>query len=444
MADAQGGVAWRWSESRQAAVAFLVAFAALAFLPAAKSIAGIFETDAEPLHELGKAAALAGFSLLALQCILSSRIKVLERPFGLDRLVRFHKAMGLCAVVLLLSHPVLMAAEDGNWGMLWVGAGTPIALGKLALALLSLVVLTALLYKRVGLDYQTWRFMHKGAPVVVAVGLTHAMRVSENVRPTSALGIYMMAMIATALGLFVYRNLIVPLWGRRTYTVQKVEQASHNTWTLTFAPEGEPMPLHRPGQFLFLTLRRAGLRAEEHPFTISSSPTSAPEITVTIKESGDYTRTIGRTQPGDTALLDGPYGRFSLVHHDAPAYLFIAGGVGITPIMSMLRYMRDSGDGRPARLIFANRRERDILFRDELAAMPGNVGVVHVLSEAGEEWKGCRGRASTEVIRDLAGDLMTRADVFLCGPPPMMEALSEALRECGVAKRRIHMEKFAL
>ncbi|HUV38654.1 MAG TPA: FAD-binding oxidoreductase, partial [Planctomycetota bacterium] len=201
---------------------------------------------------------------------------------------------------------------------------------------------------------------------------------------------------------------------------------------------------HAPGQFVFLTLRRKGRKSEEHPFTISSSPAADGAFTVTVKKSGVFTNTIDRTAAGDGALVEGPFGRFSYVHTDAQEFLFIAGGVGITPIMSMLRTLRDTGDARPAVLIFANKTGRDILFRDELSKLPANVQVVHVLSQAPDDWRGPTGYVTAEVLTEHAGAMLKSAEVYLCGPPPMMDAVTVSLRSLGVPNRRIHTERFAL
>jgi NAD(P)H-flavin reductase len=167
-------------------------------------------------------------------------------------------------------------------------------------------------------------------------------------------------------------------------------------------------------------------------------------MTCTIKESGDFTGTIGKTRIGDQARIEGPFGRFSLVNYPAQSLLFIAGGVGITPMISMLRYLRYTGDTRPAVLIYGNKKEEDILFRDELSGMPEHVSVVHVLSAPESNWQGPTGYVATDLIRREAGNLLEQADVFLCGPPVMMDKVLESLKELGVAGGRIHYQRFSI
>lgn len=424
-------------------ILLVLVYLILAALPITLAYLSNKHTGLSLWMELGKGAALVGFAILALQVALAARFKFADRPFGLDAIMQFHKGMAIFAGLLLIAHPILICASFGDFGLLKFGAGKEVNFGKAALVLLLLTILFALVFRRLHVSYQVWRFLHKGAVVVVILGFTHGLLMADDFT-AKGVRICAGAVVIAVAGLFLYRNLIVPMWGRQRFRVLSVAPQTHNTWTLTFQPERGGIFPYRPGQFMFLTLRRKGFRAEQHPFTISSSPTRDGVITATIKESGDYTRTIGKTAPHDVALIEAPFGRFSLVHHHAKRFLFIAGGVGITPIMSMLRFLRDTGDRRPVVLLYGNHTERDIIFRDELEAMPPHLTVVHVLSNPSEEWKGLRGYIAAEVIKQNAGDSLSESDVYLCGPPPMRKAVLKAVKSLGVSARRIHYEKFSI
>ncbi len=423
----------------------LLVYAALAVLPLAVVYWFGPPTAGSRLQALGNGAGLLGFSLLVLQFVLAARLHWLERPFGLDLVMAFHRGMGIAAFALLLVHPVLLALGHGGWSLFALDTPWPITVGKAAFVLLFLLVLSALLYRRLGMKYETWRRLHKGAILVLFLGFVHSLYAGEDLL---SLGprVFWFALFGLGAVVFLYRNVYVPLWGRRRFRVAGMTRESPDVWTLALDPEAEQAPFrYRPGQFCFLHLLRPGRPSEEHPFSLSSSPTDGGRtITVTIKASGDFTRTIGQTQIGDRALLEGPFGCFSPVHHDAQAFLFIAGGVGITPIMSMLRYLRDIGDPRPVRVLCANRTERDILFRDELDALPENTRVTHLLSAPEDkDWKPI-GRVDAALIRRVAGPELATCDVYLCGPPKMMDEVFAILRRLGVAGPRIHCERFAL
>jgi len=124
----------------------------------------------------------------------------------------------------------------------------------------------------------------------------------------------------------------------------------------------------------------------------------------------------------------------------------ISGGVGITPMLSMLRYMADAGADRSVVLIWANRTQSNIFFREELDGMRSKLPrlrIHHVLSED-EGWPGEKGLVNLDLLRRLLTERDLRARVFLCGPPPMMEKVSAALRELGYPRARVHTERFSL
>lgn len=430
-------------ESRAWGAALIALYAVLAGSPLLLAALTAEDSGDPLLSELGAGVALAGFAILTLQVALSARLPFVDRPFGLDVVTRFHRRMAVVALLLFVSHPLLLAAGRHSLRLFGMSVGWPVTLGKVALVVLALGVGFALAAAALRIRYEVWRFTHKGIIVVVVLGFIHSTRIGGELESPLMLA-WWWVLLAGAVGLFLYRNVFVPRWGRRRFRVVAVRQETHNTYTVALEPQdGRPLR-HRPGQFMFLKLVRPGRTSEEHPFTISSSPTGEWPLTATIKESGDYTNTIGQTRVGDTALVEGPFGRFSYEHHEAESLVFIAGGVGITPLMSMLRGLRDLRDGRRVVLVYANRSERDIIFREELAAMPANVKVVHVLSEAGTEWHGLRGLVTREAIEASAGDLLERAHVFICGPPQMMKMVVASLREMGVPRRRIHFERFSL
>lgn len=424
--------------------ALLVLYVVLAALPLALVLWMGPASDEPLLNKLGMGAALLGFALLVLQFALSARFRWVAQPFGLDVVMRFHKGMGILAGALILAHPVLLALGDGSWSLFGLNTSWPINVGKACLLLLLLTVLLALFFRKLRMDYNIWRFIHKGAILVVILGFAHSLLVGPDLQSTG-MKAYWIALFTVAALLFLFRNVYVPFFGRQRLRVTSVNRESHDTWTLSFEPEdGKAMPPHRPGQFWFLKLIRPGRSTEEHPFTISSSPTGEPPMTSTIKASGNFTHTIGETRPGDQASIEGPFGLFSLLNYPAKSVLFIAGGVGITPIISMLRYVRDTGDPRPAVLIYANKTEEDILFGEELAGMSEHVRTIHILSSPDTAWQGTKGFVTTDLIRREAGNLLEEAHVFLCGPPAMMEKVLESLKELGVAGSRIHYERFSI
>jgi predicted ferric reductase len=308
------------------------------------------------------------------------------------------------------------------------------------------VVLTAFLFHELRMSYETWRRLHN---VLVLAALTAVFALALLAVPETGIRALLAVYFTAGVAAYVQHRIIGPITRRKNlYRVDRVEPLARNVWNLTLKPpEGEARFDFLPGQFQFLTFDRG--RGEEHPFTISSSPTQPGEHTATIKESGDFTRGIGRVRAGELLAVQAPFGRFSyLLHPDEKGIVFIAGGIGITPIMSMLRHMRDRAADKDVQLLYANNSEEDIVFRKELEALAlekaPRLRVTHVLARPGEGWAGEQGRIDWPLIRKtLGGEIGTKA-FYICGPPPMMSVLIATLIENGVPSRQVRSERFSL
>jgi len=423
---------------RAAALFLLTGLAVLSTLPA---ILGWGTKPHDPfLYQLGRRLALLAYGLLALQVPLAARLRIADHAFGLCGVMRLHRVIGICACLLSLSHAALiLLVSRGDLPWNW-----PVMLGVTALLLLFLGVLAALLFRSLHVDYNRWRTVHKAMVLVVVLGYFHGRALGQDLLSSHTLRAWWTLLLAMALGVFIWRNVVVLRWGRRRFRVAALLPETHDTWTLKLISEGGRPLAYRPGQFIFLSLTSRGRRTEEHPFTISSSPTQGGFIAATIKEAGNFTRAIGSTQVGDRALVEGPFGRFSFVHFDAARFLFIAAGVGSSPIVSMLRFLRDAGDLRPVLFLYGNRTETDILFRRDLEQLPPNVSVIHVLSRPEPSWSGVRGHLDERTLRNVAGTFLDGTDVFLCGPPALLAQLKATLKQLGFPQQRIHSERFTV
>ena len=402
-------------------------------------------------YNLGRCFALLAFVIIVLQFCLAARLKWIERPFGLNLTFPFHRRMGIFAGILLVCHPLLMIAGGGGLELAFDGAWY-IWVGKCTLALLLVNVGLSVCRQRLGVAFEKWRGWHDFlGPSVLVLAFIHSWNASIN---TSILFMKILwaVFLAGAGALFYYHRCYTPQRLRQApYTVQEVEWEANNVLTVTLAPPaGQPRFAFVPGQFQFVTfLASQGVPVEEHHFTISSSPTQTGLHTSTIKASGDFTSLIGQVRPGDPVAVQAPFGRFSYLYHPkARDLVFIAGGIGITPLMSNLRHMRDTGADRRVLLLYANKNEGDIVFEGELDRMTGQdkprVEVVHILTQAGSDWQGETGRLDREKLKRLCGDRLSGSTFFLCCPPAMLQNLLAILQGLGVPLPRISYEYFSL
>jgi predicted ferric reductase len=402
------------------------------------------------VYEIARSFGLAGFVILAMQPVLAARLKWIERSFGMDVLSRFHRSMGVFVTVMMASHPILM--EFGGGQVLAISQPWYIWVGRAGLALLLIHTLISLYSKQAGYSFEQWRRIHYAlAPLIIIFLFVHSLETGDDLKLPQVQFLWV-ALLAASFAAYIYHKIIVPLRLRRhLYRVADVRPEAPRVWTVKLAPaEGGAVYSYQPGQFHFITfLRDPDLPVEEHHWTISSSPAQKEFISSTIKESGDFTATIGQTKTGDLALVQGPFGRFSYnLYPREKDFVFIAGGIGITPLMSMLRYMRDTKADVDVLLLYANRTEKDIVFRTELDAIEAGeeprLKVVHILSDPEPGWHGETGYVDHEKIgRLVTGNLPERA-FYVCGPPAMSTKVIEALLGMGVPYARIHTEIFSL
>jgi predicted ferric reductase len=325
-------------------------------------------------------------------------------------------------------------------------------LGRIALLIVLVHVLLGSFRFIIKLNYETWRFVHNlGAVLILPLGFFHSWTAGGDLQLPWMKVLWAVLLFAAAASYLWHGALRPVLLRRHPYKVTEVREEADGVWTIKLAaPEGIRRFDYLPGQFHFLTFQRApNLPVEEHLWTISSSPTEAGVLSSTIKESGDFTASIGKTKPGDTALVYGPFGRFSYaLHPDERELVFIAGGIGITPLMSMLRHIGDTPANRTVTLLYANTNEKDIVFRDELAEMErvgvAGLKVVHVLSKPSDEWKGERGRLDEDKIKRFSGPELTGRAFYVCAPPELMDQTIWTLRKAHVPAARIHFEHFSL
>ncbi len=406
-------------------------------------------SDHPPMVKVAVNCAVVAFSILSLQFLLMARFRWIEAPFGLDAILIFHKGMAVVAVCLLCAHPFLLAPVEG-WGLLtrW-GVHWRIWAGRIAILLLLAHAGVAVGRRVLQLRYETWLLIHNVvAFAILGLALVHSLAVGDDLAPLGVRLVWISLPLVAWSAWFHHRFAQQYMLARKPYKVRTVHREAPGVWTLNLEPPVGNRLDFAPGQFQFLRPLSGSVLAEEHLFTIASSPVRDGRISLTVKESSNFTTTIGELSPGDLVSVHGPFGRFShLFHRDCNDLVFIAAGVGITPLMSMLRYMRDRGEARRVLLIYANREPCAIVFRKELEAIEGgstpSLRVVHVLSRAPDGWHGLPGRLDAPLVQLICPNLSGKT-FFICCPPRMMASLITGLRRAGVNSNRIHAECFGL
>ncbi|MEM4325706.1 MAG: FAD-dependent oxidoreductase [Candidatus Pacearchaeota archaeon] len=198
----------------------------------------------------------------------------------------------------------------------------------------------------------------------------------------------------------------------------------------------------KPGQFCFLRINKDKLYAR-HPFTISSAP-NEDTLDFTMKIRGKFTKIAKELKKGEEVIVDGPFGIFVIEDKDRTKDLvFIAGGVGITPFMSMIKNNLDSSRPQNITLIYSSKTKEDIIFKRELDRIRKRwFRRIYVLSKeekSSESW--LRGHVDGKIIKNNV-DNFNDSLFYICGPEPMKDRVFRILKEMGVKKQNVKIESF--
>jgi predicted ferric reductase len=397
--------------------------------------------------DLSMALGFVGLAIMGLQFALTARFRAAEAPFGIDIIYYFHRIVAVLGLALVLLHFVILwiGYPDALGDMHPLRAPAYMTAGRIALLLFIVLIVTSLWRKPLRIDYDHWRIAHALlATAALILAVLHIDGAGYYTEGPWKRPLWIGASLFWVL-LIAHVRIVKPwLMLRHPYRVVGVLPEHGRTWTLSLAPEGHDGFRFQPGQFAWLTLRGRPFRFHEHPFSFSGSA-EAQTLKFSIKALGDFTATIGNVRTGERAYLDGPYGVFTIDRYpDARGACFVAAGVGIAPIMSMLRTLADRGDRRPFTLLYANVSWDDVIFREELASLQQRLTleIVHVLEHPPELWDGFTGRISEDLLRDRLPSPREDFEYFLCGPKPVCDAVQRWWRGMGVPLTRIHLELF--
>jgi predicted ferric reductase len=429
------------------ALPFLLLYTALALLPLAMAAIDGPRHRREFVVEFGVGLGFVALAVLGLQFALTARFPRLAAPFGLDRLVQFHRLMGILAAILVAAHVLLLIVARRQF-LHFLDPTTSLTRAAAlwaVLAALALLLGSTLLRRQLRLPYQWWRLVHGVlALFVLAVATVHLFRVGHYSGEAWKMATWAV-LAASAGGLLGWARVVRPLRQlRRPYEVVAVRPERGRAWTVVLRPRGHPGLRFEAGQFAWLALDQPPYDIDSHPFSFASSAEQPHELAFTIKALGDFTSRVGSIRPGALAYVDGPYGNFTLDPRAAGA-VFITGGVGITPAVSILRTMRDRGDTRPAWLVAAARAPDSIVLFEAIEELraAGNLHVCYVVEEPPAGWDGEAGYLTRELLdRRLPPAATPGLHYFVCGPGPMMDIVERALLARGVPRIAIRSERF--
>lgn len=387
--------------------------------------------------------------LALVQVLLLARVPWLERATGFDRLSVWHRWNGHATLWLLLIH-----VFTSVWGyamldkltvpgeistMMTKGVYPGMITATIGTVLLVGVVVTSIVIVRRRLRYETWYAVHLLAYAGIALGWFHQIPTGNELVLDTVAADYWRALYLATIAVIVIWRLLLPAAKvlRHGLRVSAVVEEAPGVVSVHIAGRDLDRLRARPGHFFLWRFLTRGSWWTSHPFSLSAAPTD-DALRITVKSLGDHTARMGRIRPGTRVVAEGPFGVFTAAARRREKVLLIAGGIGITPVRALLEEL----DGDVV-VVYRVVSEADIVFADELERIAEERGTAlcYVVGDHGTE-EGAH-LLSPAHLRELVPDL-TERDVFVCGPPAMIEHVEASVRSAGVPRSHLHVERFAL
>ncbi|MFS8095574.1 ferredoxin reductase family protein [Lentzea alba] len=397
--------------------------------------------SANALLSLGRLTGLYGALLLVFQLLLIARVPWLDRRLGPGVLTSLHRWNGVALVWLLVAHAVFVVAGLLDRMTPWTLAlgVTGVLRAFAALVLIIGVGVVSARWARRKLAYETWHFLHLYAYMAVVLAFSHQIAVGQSFNDGIA-RFYWWTIWGLALGAVVGFRVLVPLWRnwKHQLKVEAVVPESEDVVSLYVTGRRlDELPV-RAGQFFLWRFLVPGRWWKANPFSLSVAPNGF-YLRLTAKALGDGSAGLRQLKVGARVFVEGPYGAFTASRQRHPGVLLIAGGVGVTPIRALLEEL----NGDVVMLYRVNRLEDAVLLNELLDVAYQRGAEVRLLCGPPDAANSNGLLLGPRNLDALVPDARDR-DVFLCGPPPMVRAVLESLKELDVPPQQVHTERFSL
>ena len=389
---------------------------------------------------------LAAYGFVILVALMS-RLPPLEKGIGSDRLARWHAMGGRYVITLVSGHVPLIV-----WGYA-VSAHEKVTSEAVALLttypdvlmatvawflLLGVAVFSARAARR-RLRYETWYYAHLYTYLAIALAFSHQFADGPAFRANPSARIAWSALYATVGALIVWYRVVTPLLrtARHRFTVQYVRPEAPGIVSVFVTGRRLDRLRAEPGQFFRWRFLTRELWWQSHPYSLSAMP-SPDQMRITVKASGDHSGSLAGLAPGTRIFAEGPYGAFT-PSLTGRRVLFIAGGVGITPIRAMFAALPKRMSGGII-LLYRASHPRDVVFSRELNAIATDRQAALRYLIGSRDELGYDPLGTENLQRAIPG--LHRYEAYVCGPPGMTQTAVTALRAAGIPSRRIHRESF--
>ena len=395
-----------------------------------------------PIIAVAKFNAFMAISTLSINFFLSTRLKLFDNIFnGLDRMYRVHKVIGRISLFFIILHPIFLMVSNYHNLDIVLTYIVPIGPFEIAIGVISVYIFLILLSLTVAINlpYHWWHNSHKIFGIVLLFAGFHAIFSGSDISSFPVLRFWVIFLWVLGIISWLYMLLFYKLLGPRFKIIIDTVYHFEDVTELIFKKPKKFV--YQPGQYIFIRFPRFEGYKELFPFSISSDP-SQKNLRISIKRSGDFTsKKIPQLQNGDKAIIMGPYGKFgeSYLQHNKDM-LWIAGGIGITPFLSLAKNESNKPSNRKIILIWAT-KDRTTAFHDKelIAEMKKNKNFEYF------SWFSSKcGRLNINEIEKIIKNKMhiKNIKILMCGPPQMIYNLSRDFHKIGVTYHNIVFEDF--
>ncbi|MCC6643646.1 ferric reductase-like transmembrane domain-containing protein [Candidatus Peregrinibacteria bacterium] len=407
-----------------------------------------FNTTPGVLLAFGQLTGLLAAFFVLMQLVFIGRATWIEKVFGLDKLTNIHRLNGYLSLLTILAHPIFIIASYSAAAKIsfidqfiefWQNY-EDIPATAIAVVIFVAIVFLSIYIVRKRFKYESWYYIHLLTYLAIALGFGHQLKLGSTLLSNPVFYNYWLVLYAFVFGNLIIFHFITPiyLFFKHQFRVEKLVQETADTWSVYISGKNLNSWKTEPGQFITVRFLAKNFYFQAHPFSLSAIPTNE-HFRITIKVCGDFTGNIPKLKPGTKVIIGGAYGIFTANNQAKEKYLFIAGGVGITPIRSLVEDLAPQHD---ISLIYSNRSADNVIFKNELDQIaskhPFPIHYLYTSENTGQ----VNGRLDEDKLNTLIKDLKER-QVYLCGPLPMNKAISALLRKMGLSAEQIHFEKFS-
>ena len=402
-----------------------------------------------PYTAAGQLAGLLGTYAVLVQLLLMSRIGPLERHLGFDRLAVWHRWTGFATVTLLVAHAAFITlgyAEEGGQSLPaqvgdFVEHYPDVLMSIVGLALFLAIAVTSVRAARRRLSRETWYSIHLYAYLAVALSFAHQLAVGSDFVDDPLARVWWSALYAAVFGTILVWRVGRPIAFnlRHGLRVHSIRREADGVVSLYISGRHLDRIDAEPGQFFLWRFLAGTSWAKAHPYSLSAAPNDR-YLRITVKDLGDDSHKVQLLRPGIRVFAEGPYGTFTPERRTRRRVVMIAGGIGITPIRGIVEAL-DAAPGEIT-LLYRAASNGDVAFAKELTALAERRGIRLQFLIGPEIGDDQTDRLGVPALRAMVPDIAEH-DVFVCGPPAMVDAVRRRLHALRVPRDRVHFERFA-